>query len=306
MSEDRAQKTEEVGRIALAYGVMIFTMIIWASSFAGIRYVLREISPMALTVTRLGIASVFLFGVALVLRVPIPRREDWWRLLWCALLGFSIYHFLLNAGAAHITAGQASFIVATIPIWTTLLAGRFLKETITGRTWLGLAIGLGGVGYMSLEPGDASVSWGSFLVLLCAVCAAGNMTLTKDLLGRYRAIDISIYATVIGSLPLLLHLPWTFLEVREMSITAWWVTIYLAVIPIGLGYWLSSIALSILPASRASQMLLLVPPIAAVIAWFFIGEVPSTRLFVGGPLIVAGVLVGAVRGRRRPRYRPPS
>jgi drug/metabolite transporter (DMT)-like permease len=290
-------------RIAMAYGLMIFTMIIWASSFAGIRFMLQEISSLALTVTRLAIASAFLVVVGLIARVPLPRPEDLWRLIACGVLGFSVYHWLLNAGVVHITAGQASFIVSTIPIWTTLLAGRFLNETITGRTWLGLVIGLSGVAFMSLGAPEGGVvkegvTLGSVLVLLCAVCAAANMTLAKDLLRRYRAIDIAIYTAVIGSLPLLIYAPWTWVEVRQMSSTAWWVVLYLSIIPIGLGYWLSSIALSILPASRTSQMLLLVPPIAALIAWLFIGETPSPRLFIGGPLIITGVLVGSLRGKR--------
>jgi drug/metabolite transporter (DMT)-like permease len=287
--------------VLFAYGAMILTMVIWASSFAGIRFILREISPLALTVGRLAIASAFLTLLALLLRLSIPRREDGLRIIGCGLSGFGIYHWLLNAGAAHVTAGQASFIVSTIPIWTTLLAGKFLGEQITARVWTGLAIGLAGVGYMSLASGDASVSIGSTLVLLCAICSGVNMILAKDLLARYRAIDVSIYTAVVGSLPLFLHLPWTWLEVRDMSATAWLVMAYLAIVPIGLGYWLSSIALSILPASRTSQMLLLVPPMAALIAWIFIGETPSPKLFVGGPLVIVGVLVGSLPVRRRSR-----
>ncbi|MBA2662650.1 MAG: DMT family transporter [Bradymonadaceae bacterium] len=291
-------------RALFAYGLLVFTMSIWASAFAGIRFMLGEISPMSLTVLRMVIAACTLLVVGLVGRIGLPRREDLGRLIAAALFGFTIYHLLLNLGTAHIKAGQASFIIATIPIWTSLLAARYLREKISARVIVGLAIGMAGVGFMSLSRGDANIGLGSLLVLLAAMCAAANMVLSKGLLERYRAIDFAVYATIAGCLPLLVYAPWAWAEVRLMSPTAWLVGLYLGIIPIGLGYWLSNVALAILPAGRAAQMLLLVPPMSALIAWLFIDEVPSTRLIVGGPLIMLGVLLGNVRANGRKSVKP--
>ena len=133
------------------------------------------------------------------------------------------------------------------------------------------------------------------MVLGSALCAGVNMVLVKDLLGKYRAIDVAVYTCLAGAAPFLLYLPWTMEATAELSLSGWLVLVYLGVIPIGIGYWMSSIALAALPANRAAQMLLLIPPMAAVIAWWTIGEVPNKMLFVGGPLI----LIGVVLGRRR-------
>ena len=284
--------------VRTAYLLLLLTMVIWASAFAGIRYVLSEIDPMSMTALRLFVASVVLIVLAVVFRVRLPRRQDWPVLILAALSGFTIYHYLLNLGTATISAGQASFVIATIPIWTAVLAWRFLGERLSLRNWAGLLLGLCGVGVMSLDFSSLSVGVGTWIVLGSAVSAGVNMVISKDLLNRYRPLDIAVYAAVLGALPYLLHLPWTLEAAADLSPPGWLVLIYLGAVPIGVGYWLSSIALATLPANQVAQMLLLVPPMAAVIAWATIGEVPSVMLFVGGPMILVGVLLGR---RRVPR-----
>lgn len=288
-------------RTAGAYALMLLTVVIWASAFAGIRAALTEIDAMSLTVARMTIASLTLGVVGLGLRIRLPRRRDLPIIAAAGLLGFTIYHVALNFGLVHVPAGQASFIIATIPIWTAVLTWRFLGERITPLNWVGMAVGLTGVAWMSLDIRDLDVSYGAMLVLLAALCAAGNITLQKLLLGRYRALEVTLHVMIAGTLPLLVYLPWAAPSLAAMSAQGWWITLYLGVIPIALGYLLGTVALSILPAYRNSQMLLLIPPIAALIAWVWLGEEPTTRLAIGGGLILTGVLLGGL-----PRWRRAS
>lgn len=275
-----------------AHAILILTVIIWASSFAAIRFVLRQTDSMTMTTIRLGTAALVMLVIAGLLKVPIPDRGDWTRLGAAGFLGFSVYHYLLNLGSETVAAGQASFIVATAPIWTAMLAWRFLGERLSFKNWAGLVVGLVGVAVMSLDPGALSIGLGSLLILVSAACAGANIVLSKDLLRRYRAIDLTAYSAIIGALPFLIHLPWSLQASADLDLWGWVVLIYLGVVPIGLGYWLNSIALAALSASRVAQMLLLIPPLAAIIAWVAIGETPSAMLFVGGPLILVGVWLG--------------
>jgi drug/metabolite transporter (DMT)-like permease len=289
----------------VAYGLLVFIMVIWASAFAGLRLVLREIDWVTLTMMRMIFASGALLVAGLLLGTPFPHKRDWWKVALTGLFGFTFYHLSLNLGLEYITAGQGAFIISTIPIWTSILAWQFLSENVTARTWAGMAVGLAGVGVISLDPATMSVSVGSFIVLFSAMCAGANIVIQKDLLKRYRALDVAVYATSMGTLPLLLWLPWSIEPLQGMSTEGWLVVAYLGLIPIGLGYFLYQVALTALEANRASQLQLLIPPIAAVIAWFWIGEEPGANLLIGGPIILAGVLLGNLERRRR-RQRAPS
>lgn len=295
MTEIREQNPPVSPRAA--YALMSFTIVIWASAFAGLRYVLRQVDSVTMTALRLFIAAGFMGAVLVVMHTRIPERRDWPKLVAASLLGFSVYHYLLNVGTETITAGQASFVVSTIPVWAALLAWRFLGEKLSLKNWAGLFLAVAGVGLMSLDlsSGDASLSIGSWFVLGAAVCAGANIVICKDLLARYRAVEVAAYGAIIGALPFLLHLPWTYTASADLELSGWLVLAYLGIIPIGLGYWLSSIALAALPANHVAQMLLLIPPVAAVIAWLTIAESPPEMLFVGGPLILIGVFLGRQR-----------
>lgn len=250
------------------------------------------------TSLRLAIGCVGMGIGGLIGRVGLPRREHVVRIAVAGLCGFSSYHLMLNLGAARITAGQASFVASTIPIWTAFAAWRFLGEDVGRRHWVGLVVSIVGVGLMSIDPSQVSVTIGSLLVLIAALFAAANIVLQKGLLDDYSATELTTYVTLIGSAPLVAYLPFRIETLAGLEPTAWWVAIYLGLGPIALGYWLSTIALKALPAFRTAQMLLLIPPVATLIAWLALDELPGPRMLAGGAVVLLGVAV-TVRRRRR-------
>lgn len=283
--------------LTMAYGLLLITMVIWASAFAGLRRVLQETDALSLTTARMLIAALSLVIAGALAGVKMPRREDLSLITVAGLSGFTLYHAALNLGLEHVTAGQASFIAATTPLWTAVLAWKYLGERLTGAGLLGLVLSVAGVGYLSLEQGDVAFEGGALLVLSAAVAAAVNLAIQKRLLERYNPLEVSVHVTAFGALPFLFYLPFCVDALGGLSHEAWGVTLWLGVGPIGLGYVLSTIALKLLPATRSAQMMLLMPPIAALIAWLWIGEQPQLRLLIGGAMILAGVSLGGIRGR---------
>jgi drug/metabolite transporter (DMT)-like permease len=74
--------------------------------------------------------------------------------------------------------------------------------------------------------------------------------------------------------------------------------IYMGFVPGALGYLAWSYVLSRLPSSIAGSFLYLVPPVAALIAWLVLGEVPSAISMTGGALVIGGVVIVNAWGRR--------
>lgn len=303
--------TDTERSVGFAYLLLLTTIVAWASAFSALKFVLVEIDPYALTTLRLLIAASTVAVTAVLFGVPLPEKRDAPWIVATGLLGFTIYHMSLNFGLSFddVGAGQGSFIISTTPIWTTLIAWRFLEEHAGYRTWIGLSLGLTGVGWMSLDPEQLSLSVGSLIVLFAALCNACQIVLQKRLLERYRPFHLAIYLTFIGSLPMVGYLPWIIDSATGMSGSAWAATLYLGIVPVPLGYFANAIVLSIIDASRMSQALLLIPPLATLVAWLTLAEVPSTQLYIGGPLILLGVLLGQLdrSGRRAtPRDERPE
>lgn len=279
-----------------AYIALALTMLLWASAFVGLRVVLKELDPLTLTSLRMVIACSAMAIIGALMRVKAPDRADWPALLLAGVSGFTLYHLALNFGLTSVTAGQASFIVATIPTWTALISSRYLGERLGLKGWLGILLGLLGVGVLSLGQGaDLSIGVGAGLVLISALGSAVNITTQKRLLLRYDPLSLSIYTIMIGCLPFFLHLPLTTSALAGLSLKGWAITLWLGLGPIALGYFLSNVALSILPATRSAQLMLLVPPLVSLLAWLLINEQPGGALLLGGPLILLGVSLGRIK-----------
>jgi drug/metabolite transporter (DMT)-like permease len=73
--------------------------------------------------------------------------------------------------------------------------------------------------------------------------------------------------------------------------------IYLALLPGTIGYITWAYALSRIPASILGNAIYLEPPIATLIAFLWLGELPSTLTLLGGAITIVGVLVSSIWGR---------
>ena len=71
--------------------------------------------------------------------------------------------------------------------------------------------------------------------------------------------------------------------------------IYLGLIPSLVAYGTWSVALSRLPASRASNFMYCVPPVATLMGFAWLGEAPSALSLVGGAMALGGVILVNLR-----------
>ena len=104
--------------------VVTITLLLWASAFVGIRVAVEHYSPGALALVRFLVASALLGGYLVVSRrgasLVQANRADWLGFATLGLTGVFIYHLALNAGERTVSAGAASLLVNTTPVFTVL------------------------------------------------------------------------------------------------------------------------------------------------------------------------------------------
>src|SRR5690606_38669528 len=140
-------------------------------------------------------------------------------------------------------------------------------------------------------------------VLGSAVCAAVFTVVQKPLLDHLRPVDAVDWATWIGAamvLPFAGGLPDA---VADASAGASLSVLWLGVVPSAMGYALYAAVLARMDASAASVLLYLIPPVAGVIAWVWLGETVGALTLVGGAVTLAGVVL-ATRPTRLPPIDP--
>jgi drug/metabolite transporter (DMT)-like permease len=288
-----------VGRFTAA-AALATTVVLWASAFAAIREAVRALGWEHLSVLRLAVAAVALGALAAYRRVGWPARRDLPLLALCALSGMTAYQVLLNAGEVTVPAATASLLVNVSPIFTALLAIALLGERLRPLGWCGVAVGFGGATIIALAAGGGvHLSSGALLVLGAALAQATFFVSQKALLVSYGSLAVTAWAMGLGAamaLPLSPGLPGDVAAAPTGALVA---VAFLAFGASALGFLTWAYAVARIDVTAAASTLYAVPPVAALVGWIALGEVPSAMTAVGGAIALTGVAITA-RSRRPP------
>ena len=291
------------GRSALFIALTI-SLVLWASAFAGIRLGLRGFGPGQLALLRFAVASIALLVYALITHLPLPAPRDIPMLFVMGFLGFTVYHVGLNAGEVVVPAGAASFIVASVPVFSTLLAVIFLRERLTALGWLGAFVSFGGVAIISLGTGTGlKFEPAALFIVLAAFGESLYFVIQKPYLSRYTGLQLTTYTIWTGTFFMLIYLPGLISQLGKASIESTLAVVYLGIFPAAIGYVLWSVALSRADVSRVTSTLNLSPILSLIIALLVLGEVPSPLSVLGGLITVTGVIMLNTLGKKTPGAR---
>jgi drug/metabolite transporter (DMT)-like permease len=278
---------------------LVFTLLIWSTTFAGLRASLEHFTPGHLVFLRWSVASILLVGYGLLTGMRAPAWRDMPAIALAGALGFGVYQIALAYGQSGLTAGTGGLLINLAPAFTTVLAAAFKLERATWRLWAGLGVSMGGVVLLGMARGGFGGSPGhAALVALAAASFAGYVIVSRPLLARYSPLEVTTYAICAGSLPFLVWAPGAVSALGDVSVTGIATLLYMAVLPAAISYVTWSRAISVLPPSVAARGLYLVPVIGLGVAWAWLGEVPSVLAVAGGLVVIAGVVVASSRPAR--------
>lgn len=273
-------------RILFAYGMAI---ILWGSAFPGIRVALESYSPEHVALLRMGTASFVLFFIALKMKMKPPALKDIPAILLLGGLGFSVYHTFLSIGEKTVEAGTASLLIALVPLLSALLAVVFLKEKFGAAGWVGSLIAFIGVGVISLSGGTFQIEWGVLVILAGALGEAFYFVFQSSYLQKYGFLPFTFYAIFAGTLFMLPFAGGLGTAVGQASVESTLTILYLGLFPTVIPYFAIAYATSRQGASEATSFLYLVPVMAIMISWLWLGELPTLLSILGGILALIGV-----------------
>ncbi len=275
-------------------------MLTWSSAYASIAYALGAFTPGELAFGRLLLASG-LFLLYLRLRgVSLPPLSAWPALLALGAVGLGVYHLCLNVAETRIASGTAAIVLALIPAATAVTSALWLRERLSTRTVVGLALALGGV-VIVVVSGGSQVRFQprSLLVLVSVLAAAVYFTGQKSWTRRYGAEAVTAVTLLGGALaaaPFGLGLAHALYSAPRARLAA---LLWLAVVPTFRGYLTWNLALHRASATQVSSFIYCSSPLAVLIGWLWLGERPGALTLAGGVGVIGGVILANTRPRPR-------
>lgn len=144
--------------LALVGSAFAAIYLIWGSTYLAVRWAVEAIPPLLLMGSRAVIAGVVLLGWSALRGRSLPGRREW---AGAALVGAFLFlgaHGLVAWGETRVPSGPAAILVATIPLWMTLLEGAVEERRIPGGRRAGaVVVGYAGVALLVLpDPGGTA------------------------------------------------------------------------------------------------------------------------------------------------------
>ncbi len=280
--------------VALAPAVFV---VLWATGFVVSKLSAGHVDPLWFLSLRFPIAGAFMLGVALQQRAPWPDVKHATH----AMVAGAFLHGLYLAPiywavAAGLPAGVSALIVGLQPLLTAFMAALILGEVINTRHWLGLAVGLLGIGLV-VWPKLIFTSVGGItpLTVSCALFGAvaisfGTVYQKRFATGLHLASGgfwQYVGASIVVFLGTMVLGEFHF----DGSVQAWtalaWSVLVLSIAAITLLMMLIREG----AVSRVSGLIYLVPAVAAFMTYILFGETLVPLQILGMGICAAAVLI---------------
>jgi drug/metabolite transporter (DMT)-like permease len=271
---------------------------LWAVSFVATRVALQTVPPLTVVTLRLLIsAACFLPWVVSTGGTKGIDLRGMGRLFLLSLFGTSLHYGAQTAGLQYTTASNASLYTTTGPITILLLSAILLGERITLRKAVGVLVAVAGVlvvmGWETLSSFELGNVKGDLLVLASIVMWGLFTVFGKKMTDELGALRVTAWVTILGAATMI-PAGWgeartTGFSLGDTSGEAWVAIAFLGVACSFFATLLYFVALGLSESQKVGVYLYTIPPMTAVVAALYLGEVITVNLVIGAVLVIGGV-----------------
>ena len=236
-------KGSAFGHIAafIAYAIFGFNIIVCKDLTSG-----GLIPPLGIFTLRSLIAGGLFWLVSLFQPTEKVDKKDYIKIFAASMLGFLTCQITFLVGIPYITPMDCSILTAMAPIYTMITAAIAIKEPITSKKAIGVAVSFTGIIYLIINrvavTGGAAEStpFGIIMIILNSLSFSMYLGIFKPLIGKYSVVTfmkwIFLFSACVST-PLsingLINVDWTgiqfkqYAELTYLIICATFITYYL-------------------------------------------------------------------------------
>jgi drug/metabolite transporter (DMT)-like permease len=287
----------------LADLALIFTTLIWGSTFTIVKLSLAQVSPILFIALRFWIATLLM--IAVMPRAVIGISGKTLRrglILSVVLLGGFVFQTL---GLRGTIPSRSAFITSLSVLLVPLLGYFIFRHRPRFQTIVGVVLATVGLAMLTLTAGDLKFRWGEALTLLCAIVFALHILLLGRYLPKSDYRQLVILQMVGGAVLCTCLIP-----MLETPFLAWDATLafYLFItgaLATAFAYYCQNKAQQYTTPNRVAVIFSLEPFFAVFFAYLLLGQNLSGKEWLGGVLVIAGILVsefGRVGNEVAPKF----
>jgi len=284
----------------LAVVVLVAALI--GANYSVMQIALEHTTPLMLTGFRVALGGAALLAYTRWRGEPFPRDPR-------VLLGIflvsvcvtTLSSMTLVTGVSLVPAGVAALLSSMVPVWTALLAFSLLDERLGMGAVLGIGIGvIGAVVLSSPALGGETSLVGVLILLFSGVAWAAGIAVLRwwDFQGAtpLMIVTIQLVMSTVVVVPIALGVEGT--AGTDFGLALLVPLIYAAVPAMALTFVLMAKVTQEASATQAASVAYLTPLFGVVFAWFVRGDRLALPEWIGGLLLIIGVVL--VTGTRRP------
>jgi drug/metabolite transporter (DMT)-like permease len=283
--------------IARAALPILLLTIIWGCNWPILKMGVAELAPLTFRALTLPLAAI---GMLIISRasgesIRIPRTL-WPKVLVLALFNIGCWNGFVLFGVQQLPAGRSAILAYTMPIWATMIAAIVLREQLSRRKLVGLALGVSGMAVLIGEQIAVvrAAPFGALMILTAAITWALGTVLLRKWQPRVAQNTLSGWMMLLGWIPLALLAPMLdpqplASELAKLSSQGWFALGYNVFLAGTLAHWAWFTLARTLPVAVSSLSSLPVPVVGVFSGIALLGERPGPQEWIALALVVAAL-----------------
>ncbi|WP_142247872.1 DMT family transporter [Alkalihalobacterium alkalinitrilicum] len=276
--------------------LLLSVILIWGYAWVTMKMSLEYTGPFTFSAFRFLIGALTLLLILFWKRVPRPKKKLWGPLILLGIFQTTLVYIFVMTGMRFVDAGKSSVILYSMPLWSAILASKFLNEKVS---WIrGVGVGLGVVGLSFVIGIDVwknqnmMVLMGEgFIVLAAVIWAAANIYHKKVFAGENQ-LTVTTYQMLFGMVGLFLAA--LLMERNEpiiVNVTSISLLLFTGILASAFCFSVWFYLLEKLDTNTLTNASLLVPIAGIVASYFSLQEPVTLEMFFGAMLILIGIMV---------------
>ncbi len=284
-------------------GMLLLAAFVWGVAFVAQSEGMKHVGAFTFIAVRFFIGGIVLIPLVLWRKKENEKKKTKLKTILLGGICCGVFLFLGSTlqqyGMLWTTVGKAGFITSLYIIIVPLL-GLLLGKKVGLNLWISVILAAMGM-YLLCITENFQMSTGDFLVLICAFAFSFHILVIDYFSDKVDGVLLSciqfFVVAILGSIGMFL-----FEEPRvEQIFAASMPILYAGVMSSGVGYTLQILAQKNVEPTIAALIMSMESVFAMLAGWLLLGEIMSTKEFIGCFLVFIGIILAQLPEKRKKR-----